>query len=118
MNTSGKRQVKAEARNANRHAVVLGGSLAGLLTARILSDHFERVTLIERDVYTENTKHAAAFRKRITYMGSCCAGDRFSKNFFPVCKTNWSQPERRCWIWRMRSHGLRPRVGALGFRLN
>ena len=44
MNTLGKLQVKAEAQNANRHAVVLGGSLAGLLTARILSDHFEHVT--------------------------------------------------------------------------
>jgi 2-polyprenyl-6-methoxyphenol hydroxylase-like FAD-dependent oxidoreductase len=31
------------------HAIVLGGSLSGLLTARVLSDHFKRVTLIERD---------------------------------------------------------------------
>ena len=36
-----------------RHAVVLGGSLAGLLAARVLIDHFERVTLIERDAYPE-----------------------------------------------------------------
>jgi predicted flavoprotein YhiN len=28
--------------------VVLGGSLAGLLAARVLSDHFEQVTLIEQ----------------------------------------------------------------------
>ena len=31
------------------HAVVIGGSMAGLLTARALSSHFVRVTLIERD---------------------------------------------------------------------
>lgn len=31
------------------HAVVVGGSMAGLLAARVLSEHFERVTLIERD---------------------------------------------------------------------
>ncbi len=31
------------------HALVIGGSMAGLLTARVLSEHFERVTLIERD---------------------------------------------------------------------
>jgi 2-polyprenyl-6-methoxyphenol hydroxylase-like FAD-dependent oxidoreductase len=31
------------------HAIVIGGSLAGLMAARVLSDHFERVTLIERD---------------------------------------------------------------------
>jgi flavin-dependent dehydrogenase len=30
-------------------AVVIGGSLAGLLAARILTEHFDRVTLIERD---------------------------------------------------------------------
>ncbi len=31
------------------HAVVLGGSMAGLLAARVLSDRFDRVTLVERD---------------------------------------------------------------------
>jgi 2-polyprenyl-6-methoxyphenol hydroxylase-like FAD-dependent oxidoreductase len=36
--------------NARRaHAVVIGGSIAGLLAAHVLADHFERVTLIERD---------------------------------------------------------------------
>ncbi|MEU7871539.1 FAD-dependent monooxygenase [Dactylosporangium sp. NPDC049140] len=33
----------------HRHAVVLGGSMAGLLTARVLTEHFERVTIVERD---------------------------------------------------------------------
>jgi 2-polyprenyl-6-methoxyphenol hydroxylase-like FAD-dependent oxidoreductase len=32
-----------------RHAVVIGGSMAGLLAARVLSDHFAHVTMIERD---------------------------------------------------------------------
>lgn len=32
------------------HAVVLGGSMAGLLAARVLADHYEQVTLVERDV--------------------------------------------------------------------
>ncbi|MEU8764733.1 FAD-dependent monooxygenase [Streptomyces sp. NPDC048659] len=36
-----------------RHAVVIGGSLAGLLAARVLSEHAERVTVIERDRYPE-----------------------------------------------------------------
>lgn len=31
------------------HAIVLGGSMGGLLAARVLSDHFARVTVIERD---------------------------------------------------------------------
>lgn len=31
------------------HALVIGGSIAGLLASRILTNHFERVTIIERD---------------------------------------------------------------------
>jgi 2-polyprenyl-6-methoxyphenol hydroxylase-like FAD-dependent oxidoreductase len=33
-----------------RRAIVIGGSMAGLLTARVLSDHFEEVKIIERDI--------------------------------------------------------------------
>ena len=61
MNTRGKGKVQHEldemSKIANRrHAVVLGGSLAGLLAARVLSDNFDRVTLLERDAYPENTE--------------------------------------------------------------
>jgi 2-polyprenyl-6-methoxyphenol hydroxylase-like FAD-dependent oxidoreductase len=33
----------------HRHAVVIGSSMAGLLAARVLSDHFTQVTICERD---------------------------------------------------------------------
>lgn len=33
----------------NQHAVVIGGSIAGLLAARVLSEQFERVTIVDRD---------------------------------------------------------------------
>ncbi|MBW3539135.1 MAG: FAD-dependent oxidoreductase [Planctomycetes bacterium] len=42
-----------------RGAVVIGSSLAGLLAARVLSTHFPRVTLIERD----EVRHQAEVRK-------------------------------------------------------
>lgn len=32
------------------HAVVLGASMAGMLAARVLAEHFAKVTLVERDV--------------------------------------------------------------------
>ena len=38
----------------SRHALVLGASMAGLLTARVLSDHFDQVTIIERDPVHEH----------------------------------------------------------------
>ena len=31
------------------HAIVMGGSMAGLIATRVLANHFERVTLVERD---------------------------------------------------------------------
>ena len=36
-----------------RHAVVVGGSMARMLASRVLSDHFEEVTLLERDLLPE-----------------------------------------------------------------
>ncbi|OCB47359.1 oxidoreductase [Mycobacterium vulneris] len=36
-------------RISRNHAVVIGGSIAGLCAARVLADHFDRVTLYERD---------------------------------------------------------------------
>jgi 2-polyprenyl-6-methoxyphenol hydroxylase-like FAD-dependent oxidoreductase len=36
-----------------RHAVVIGGSIAGLVAAGALARHFERVTVVERDEYPE-----------------------------------------------------------------
>jgi glycine/D-amino acid oxidase-like deaminating enzyme len=41
--------VKNERQSNSRHAVVSGGSITGLLAARGLSDHFDLVTVIERD---------------------------------------------------------------------
>jgi 2-polyprenyl-6-methoxyphenol hydroxylase-like FAD-dependent oxidoreductase len=42
---------------AGRHAVVVGGSIGGLLAARVLADHFERVTVVDRDRFPEEPDH-------------------------------------------------------------
>jgi 2-polyprenyl-6-methoxyphenol hydroxylase-like FAD-dependent oxidoreductase len=39
--------------SARDHAVVIGASFAGIVTARVLSDHFAQVTVIERDQLPE-----------------------------------------------------------------
>lgn len=36
------------------HAIVIGGGVAGLLAARVLSDHFADVTIVERDDLTQS----------------------------------------------------------------
>ena len=35
-------------------AIVIGGSIAGMLAARVLADHFASVTIVETDKLPEN----------------------------------------------------------------
>jgi 2-polyprenyl-6-methoxyphenol hydroxylase-like FAD-dependent oxidoreductase len=44
---------------AGSHAVVVGGSMAGLLAARVLADHFARVTVVDRDRFPCLPDHRA-----------------------------------------------------------
>ncbi|HEY0514497.1 MAG TPA: 2-polyprenyl-6-methoxyphenol hydroxylase-like oxidoreductase [Thermoanaerobaculia bacterium] len=44
-------------RNTGCHAVVVGGSIGGLLAARVLADHFDQVTVVERDHLPESGEH-------------------------------------------------------------
>lgn len=45
--------VKSGSSWGGRHAVVVGGSLAGLLAAHVLAAHVDRVTVVERDRFSE-----------------------------------------------------------------
>ena len=51
-----KQEFKSETKNNNNfgHAVVIGSSITGLTAARVLTDHFDRVTIIERDKLSLN----------------------------------------------------------------
>lgn len=60
MNPSSKRQANHDGHAMGRHAGVLGESPVGLLAARVLSDHFDEVTLIERDVFEKPGRGVAA----------------------------------------------------------
>ena len=40
-----------------RQAIVIGGSIAGLISAQVLSQYFAQVTLIERDHFSERAEH-------------------------------------------------------------
>jgi 2-polyprenyl-6-methoxyphenol hydroxylase-like FAD-dependent oxidoreductase len=46
--------------NVRDHAVVIGGSIAGLCAARVLSDRYARVTVYERDELPSAPAHRAA----------------------------------------------------------
>jgi 2-polyprenyl-6-methoxyphenol hydroxylase-like FAD-dependent oxidoreductase len=42
---------------AGRHAIVIGGSMSGLLAARVLADYVDRVTVIDRDTFPTLPAH-------------------------------------------------------------
>jgi 2-polyprenyl-6-methoxyphenol hydroxylase-like FAD-dependent oxidoreductase len=44
----------------NRHAVVIGASIAGLCAARVLSDFYDRVSVYERDELPDGPANRAA----------------------------------------------------------
>ena len=69
--------------NTQTQAIVLGGSMAGLLTARVLADHFDRVTIIERDRLPDepaNRKGAPQGRHGHALLGK---GLEVFETFFP-----------------------------------
>lgn len=43
--------------NAGDHAIVLGGSMAGLLATRVLADFYRQVTLVDRDEFPAAGEH-------------------------------------------------------------
>ncbi len=60
--------------NLGEHAVVIGGSLAGLMSARVLADHFESVTVLERDHIDPGPRCTSRFR-RATISTVCFSAD-------------------------------------------
>ena len=56
------------------HVVVIGGGIGGMCAARVLSDHFERVTLIERDEFPKAPRIAKACRRAVIRM-DCSIAD-------------------------------------------
>ncbi len=53
MNTRRATQTGGTADLKGDRAVVLGGSIAGVLAARVLADHYGEVTIVDRDVFPE-----------------------------------------------------------------
>ena len=83
MNTSENYNENGAGRPENQHAVVLGGSLAGLLAARVLSEHFEHVTLIERDLYPDTTETRRGIPQANHVHGLLLRGRQVLEELFP-----------------------------------
>ena len=70
-------------RDVGRHAIVIGGGIAGLAAARVLTEHFERVTLIERDrISVEGATRGGAPQSRHAHV-LLASGHRAMERLFP-----------------------------------
>jgi len=68
---------------ARHHAVVIGGSVTGLLAARVLADHFESVTLIERDGVATEPKPRKGVPQGHHVHGLLAKGQEILSKLFP-----------------------------------
>jgi 2-polyprenyl-6-methoxyphenol hydroxylase-like FAD-dependent oxidoreductase len=65
------------------HAVVLGASMAGLLAARTLSDFFETVTVVERDVLPDDAANRRGVPQGRHLHALLARGSRALEELFP-----------------------------------
>src|SRR6266545_2369149 len=66
-----------------RSAVVIGGSVAGLLATRALVDHFGRVTLLERDAFPTTATQRRGVPQGAHVHGLLASGRRVLDQLFP-----------------------------------
>lgn len=66
-----------------KQAVVIGGSMAGLLAARALADHYEAVTVLERDHFPATGENRKGVPQGRHAHGLLAQGLRVMEGFFP-----------------------------------
>lgn len=71
------------ATHSSRRALVLGASMAGLLTARVLSNHFDQVTIIERDPVQDQPESRKGQPQTRHLHGLLASGLAIMTRYFP-----------------------------------
>jgi 2-polyprenyl-6-methoxyphenol hydroxylase-like FAD-dependent oxidoreductase len=69
--------------HVGQHAVVLGGSMGGLLAARVLADHFDRVSIVERDSFPPAGEHRKGTPQARHAHGLLARGREALEDLFP-----------------------------------
>jgi 2-polyprenyl-6-methoxyphenol hydroxylase-like FAD-dependent oxidoreductase len=65
------------------HATVIGGSMAGLLCARVLADHCDRVTIVERDSFPSGVENRRGVPQGRHTHALLASGRNAVERFFP-----------------------------------
>lgn len=94
---------------SEQHAVVIGGSMAGLLAARVLLNHFGRVTVLERDHIPDQPRPRSGVPQAHHVHILLTQGQRILEQLFPglegeleaagAPQVNWTYDLRWFSIW-------------------
>lgn len=74
-----------------KKAVVIGAGIAGLITARMLSDYYDKVCIIERDELPSEPANRQGVPQSFHPHRVLPGADSFWKITFPDTMTNWSR---------------------------
>lgn len=66
-----------------KHAIVIGSGIAGLAAGRVLADHFEKITIIERDSLSEEAKYRSGVPQSHHAHALLTQGQRNLERLFP-----------------------------------
>ena len=78
-----KFQERQQAIDNGSHALVIGSGIAGLLAARVLLDHFQNVTVIERDSLPEQPQPRPGVPQGVQSHAILVRGQRILEQLFP-----------------------------------
>jgi len=78
-----ERAIGVDSNRLGKKALVVGASIAGLLAARVLSDHFEEVVLIDRDSLPEDAMDRKGVPQGRYYHVLLIRGQESLERFFP-----------------------------------
>lgn len=78
--------MKTTKNSHSKHAVIIGASMGGLLSARVLSQHFDRVTLIEKDPVNDQPESRKGQPHTSHLHGLLAQGFDIMSHYFPNLK--------------------------------
>jgi 2-polyprenyl-6-methoxyphenol hydroxylase-like FAD-dependent oxidoreductase len=87
-------------------AIVIGASMAGLLTARALSTHLEHVTILERDTLPDSGLPRAGVPQSNHLHILLLSGQRTLEHFFPTIVADMEQAGAQRVHWGVDNHYL------------
>ena len=73
----------AEKSGERNRAIVLGASMAGLAAARVLSDHYRQVILVEQDRFENVVEHRRGVPQSRHAHGLLASGQNTLEGFLP-----------------------------------